>query len=57
LKQHLKRVGEFLQKRPRQIIFFEDLTGVPGQLYKETVNVTRRSSPQLIFIFLLFSGM
>lgn len=26
--------------------------GVPGQLYKETVNATR-SSPQLIFIFII----
>jgi hypothetical protein len=27
--------------------------GVPGQLYKETVNVTKRSSPQLVFIFIV----
>lgn len=27
--------------------------GVPGQLYKETVNATRRSLPQLIFIFVV----
>lgn len=27
--------------------------GMPGQLYKETVNVTRRSLPQLVFIFFI----
>jgi len=34
LKQHPKRAGEFLQKSPRQIIFFEDLAWIP-ELYKE----------------------
>jgi hypothetical protein len=42
LKQRLRRAGEFLQKSPRQIIFFENLMVVPGHLYKETVNATRR---------------